>query len=77
MEPEELKQLDQLHTDYFVFRKGPVAADLIGMLTQQRELALAAAEEETDPVKAVSRLQNASAYKTILTYIESMSVPDR
>lgn len=67
--------LTQLKKDYLVFRRSPVAADLILFLSEQFERALAEALDEPEPIKAVSRLQNASAYKTVMSYIDDMAAP--
>lgn len=65
----------QLEDDYRVFSRGPVWADLKLYLNEQRDTSLEDAEDASDPAKAVALLQKASAYKTIIAYIERMASP--
>ena len=64
-----------LEDDYRTFTRSTVWADLGLYLNEQRDSSLSDAEEASDPMRAVSLLQKASAYKTIIAYIERMSTP--
>ena len=67
--------MEQLQDDYRAFSRTAVFVDLIAYLDQERDSSLTIAEDSDDPLKAVSHLQKASAYKTIKSYIERMSAP--
>jgi hypothetical protein len=67
---------NNLEDEYRIFSRGPVGADLIAYLDQERDSSLEYAQDTSDPMKAVSLLQKASAYKTIKSYILRMSTPE-
>lgn len=66
---------EQLQDDYRAFSRTAVYMDLMSYLDQERDSALSIAEDSDEPLKAVSHLQKASAYKTIKSYVERMSAP--